>query len=224
MIEKIKDRFILCRLTWMNKYEGTTNEDTASKGGKYPKNNKRGMEDLNFLGHKKVDDTKENVYGYVAVNTNRKTDSGYQPINLEAIDESIKPGCISIDNVTVIFFATRPKPEKGQFVVGWYKNATVYREIQTRPGECKYKMPKKLPQSYKYYFKAKKSDSYVIPNPSEDKDIQRNQSVPHKRDPIKFGTHRGGVYYRKDPTKELIEKKWMDEALDYVNDPDNNNK
>ncbi len=69
----------------------------------------------------------------------------------------IKQGCTvdKIDNVLVIWFATNPV-DKGQVVVGWYNNATVFRSVQS---------PRSMPfrENYNYNVKARTEDCVLLP-------------------------------------------------------------
>ena len=102
---------IFCNIGWMNKYNGISG-DSIERGGKYNKHS-IGHEVCNFSNNKGT------VYGYV------------QPvgdsIKIEKLGASKKDE--AIDGVTVVWTAG---PESGgTVVVGWYKDATVYRNLQS---------------------------------------------------------------------------------------------
>jgi hypothetical protein len=74
-------------------------------------------------------------------------------INLGRIEQGYTDD--EIDKVLVIWFATNPI-DRGQVVVGWYKNATVFKSIQS---------PNTLPQrgNYNYNIKAQKKHCVLLP-------------------------------------------------------------
>ena len=102
---------LFCNIGWMNKYDGISG-DSIKRGGEYNKHS-TGHEVCNFTKNKGT------VYGYV------------QPvgdsIKIEKLGASKNDG--DIDGVTVVWTAS---PESGgTVVVGWYEDATVYRNLQT---------------------------------------------------------------------------------------------
>lgn len=97
----------------MRSYKGLRN-DKVFAGGDYIKQHGYGHEIFNFSP------IKGKYYGYVAaqgnININR--------LGAKDTDEYIK-------NVTVVWTAT--KKYGGTYIVGWYKNGTVFRESPTQP-------------------------------------------------------------------------------------------
>ena len=111
-----KMRILFCNIGWMEKYQGLTDNDQISGGGSFVSEKGMGHEVCNFHS------TNERVYGYVQPANDRS-------ISLERIDENNQNNFL--DNVLVIWLATRPKGLGGHTViVGWYKNATVFKEFQ----------------------------------------------------------------------------------------------
>lgn len=102
---------LFCNVGWMKKYAGIDG-DSIERGGDYNKHS-IGHEVCNFSSNRGY------LYGYV------------QPvgktIKVEKLGAAKKDD--SISGVTVVWTAG---PESGgTVVVGWYKNATVYRNLQT---------------------------------------------------------------------------------------------
>ncbi|WP_394136450.1 HNH endonuclease [Aliivibrio fischeri] len=102
-------KYLFCNIGWMERYDGIDG-DTLERGGSYNKDE---------TGHEVCNFTEVNglVFGYV-----RPTGQ----IKLENLGASKKDS--SIDDVLVIWTAG-PKTG-GTAVVGWYKNATVFRYEQ----------------------------------------------------------------------------------------------
>ena len=100
---------VFCNVGWMKRYDGIDG-DSIQRGGSY-NSGSIGHEVCNFsnVGGK--------VYGYVQP-TGR--------INIEKL--GAKKGAEYAEDVTVVW--TAGPDSGGTAVVGWYKNATVYRELQ----------------------------------------------------------------------------------------------
>lgn len=102
-----------CRVGWMDYYQGTKNGDYPRNGGSY---------NLSQIGHE-VYNFKASFgtyYGYVEPGGKIKIEN----LGAKKTDDFV-------DDVLVVWTATRP--EGGTYIVGWYENATVYREIQHTP-------------------------------------------------------------------------------------------
>lgn len=102
---------LFCNVGWMNKYNGISG-DSIERGGKYNKHS---------IGHEVCNFTKNQgtVYGYV------------QPvgdsIKIEKLGASKNDE--KIDGITVVWTAG---PESGgTVVIGWYDDATVFRDLQS---------------------------------------------------------------------------------------------
>lgn len=109
--------------------------------GWYVKQNGDGGEVLNF----KAIDGK--YYGYARI---RNGDA----LNISRLGAAKQDDYI--DDVTVVLFAKDPSVG-GQFVVGWYRNARLYRRVQE-------KFAKRAPHPY-YMVEAKVKDSVLLPLP-----------------------------------------------------------
>jgi hypothetical protein len=93
----------------MREYQGQTNEDKIVGGGRYVKIQKRGEEVCNFVAFK------GKSYGYV------------QPVGEQIKLEKIGASRDAEKLIGVDIVVTARAPGGGTVIVGWYKNATVYR-------------------------------------------------------------------------------------------------
>lgn len=110
-------KLLFCNVGWMERYQGLSSGDLISGGGAYVREHGRGHEICNFVPVNGI------VYGYVQ--------PPGQQIDIDRI--GAKPHEDFISGVTVIWTATRPTG--GTAVVGWYKNATIFRTYQKfQPG------------------------------------------------------------------------------------------
>lgn len=103
---------LFCNVGWMERYQGLRADDQISGGGAYVKKEGRGHEVCNFSPDN------DTLYGYVQA-------PGAQ-INIERLGAN--SGDDSIAGTTVVWTATRP--DGGTTIVGWYKDATVFRNYQ----------------------------------------------------------------------------------------------
>lgn len=111
------DHLFFCNIGWMGRYEGLNGKpDKIVGGGSFVNEHGAGGEVCNFL---RADD--DFIYGHVET---VKGDSDRQ-ISLEALGAN----GLSAEGITVVWTARHPQ-EGGRRVVGWYRNATVFRARQ----------------------------------------------------------------------------------------------
>lgn len=109
---------VIFNIGWMIYYERQAPSDRIVNGGRYVTENKKGGEVENFR------DIDGSCYGYV------QPPGRYEKINLERLGGA--PDAIHVDGVTIVFTAT---PRRGRrVVVGWYRNARVWRYRRDRGG------------------------------------------------------------------------------------------
>jgi 5-methylcytosine-specific restriction protein A len=102
---------LFCNIGWMEKYEGLKSGDKIKSGASYIRKHKRGGEICNFAA----------VNGFCYGHVQRRSIINIDRLGAARSDKSIS-------GITVIWIA--PRPNYGSVVVGWYKNATVFRHIQ----------------------------------------------------------------------------------------------
>lgn len=178
-------RFLFVRIGWMQHYRGSMpGDDRPVGGGKYNRT-ETGHEVYNFFP------VRSRLYGY------------YQPqmrkdeTVLERIDNGSR-GKDLLDGVTIVFIAKRP--EGGQVIVGWYRNARVYRRVGPRISA----RPRSFPG---YRIIARMEDSVLLP---ED----------HRRFPIprgEGGIGQANVCYPLEPDGSRKGGQWLFQAKSYVN-------
>lgn len=112
--ERMDARLLFVNIGWMVHYEGLTKTDRPVGGHGYLKKHGSGSEAWNFRRR----GTK--VYGYVP---------GYRDINIERIGATANGQ--SVSGVTVVWIARNPR-NKRTYIVGWFSDATVYRERRKR--------------------------------------------------------------------------------------------
>ena len=110
---------LFAHISWMPEYSGRAAERIFSTHGWVLKNNKA-QERSNF---KQVEGR---FLGYVPVRSKATVDSPGE-INITRLDAAARD---HVDGVTVVWFANHPRNPSQAFVVGWYRNARVYRRSQ----------------------------------------------------------------------------------------------
>jgi len=182
-------KILFCNIGWMKKYNGIKG-DSIERGGSYNEN-EIGHEVCNFSP------VREKVYGYV------------QPTGQIKIEKlGAKKEDEFVSGVTVVWTAG---PEAGgTAVVGWYKNATVYREYQEFQTRTKLQKENGLNH---YRIIASKSDATLLPAE------ERSLLIPRA---VKGGIGQSNVWYADSPESKkhvsrvlsLIQKGFLDELPD----------
>ena len=110
---------LFCNIGWMSRYEGLVGKpDKIVGGGSYVKTEEKGGEVCNFLACRD-----RYVYGYVET-LRGKRDRKIRMTYLGGDSDAREMG-----GIDVVWTATNPDGG-GRKVVGWYKNATVFRDRQ----------------------------------------------------------------------------------------------
>lgn len=153
----------VCHIGWMTAYEGQIGQpDKIVGGGAYVRKHKDGGETCNFV---RCQDGY--VYGHVET-LKKKID---RPILIEQL--GAKPGADYVDHVDVVWTATHPQ-EKGRRVVGWYRDARVYRE-RVEFDEWPSPQHKIEPHKDTYRVRAKTADAFMIPPKQRHLRLQRGK-------------------------------------------------
>jgi hypothetical protein len=111
---------LFCRVAWLRHYRGL--EGVISGAGS-ERDSRHDWESFNFAPHA------GRVYGYVA-------SSGYRTIDVSRLGAHGD----TAQGILVVWVSLDPGPhEKGQKIVGWYRNATVHRNLRPSPPrrECR---------------------------------------------------------------------------------------
>jgi 5-methylcytosine-specific restriction enzyme A len=182
---------LFCNIGWMKHYDGIDG-DTIERGGSY-NDGSIGHEVCNFS------DVNGMVYGYV------------QPtgqIKIEKLGAGKKEN--SVEGITVVW--TAGPDTGGTAVVGWYKNAKVYREAQS--------ITKRTPLQKRnglntYWISASASDATLLPLDG------RHLMIPRA---VKGGIGQSNVWYADKPESAEIVAKVLQlvesEAVDHLPDID----
>ena len=171
---------VFCNVGWMEHYQGLKHGDQIIGGGSYVNEEGRGNEICNFSPRRNF------LYGYVQP-------PGAQ-IDIDRIGAS--PGDDSVSRVTVVWTATRPTG--GTVVVGWYKDATVFREYQKFTSAPAIQRQNGIDG---YWIKAPLNKSKLLPVD------ERTLEIPRQ---VKGGMGQANVWYADNPESAFIVKRVLD--------------
>lgn len=162
-------KIIYCRVGWMENYDGQIkNADKIKNGGRYIKEQGYGHEIYNFQK------TEQGFFGYV-----RNTAETINIKNITGHNDDF------VNDVLVVWIASN---DNGQYVIGWYKNATVYKKQQ------------KIANDVMKYRDDKRCDDYNIF--SQDATL-----LPTDKRIFKIeGMGQAGVWYGSDEVNEKVLK------------------
>ncbi|MDO8729504.1 MAG: DUF3883 domain-containing protein [bacterium] len=183
----------------MKFYQGPKPGDEKPIGGGSYNTEEVGHEAYNFLNISGI------LYGYFQPHMKPPYEINLKRIEQGFIDDKI-------DDVLVIWFATNPI-DRGQVVIGWYKNATVFKSIQS---------PNDLPfrENCNYNIKARVENCVLLPI------SKRKFPVGHDMKGEKKGNPgQANAFYALDDkgrAKDLTipNNAWLTKLIEYVNDYD----
>ncbi|RXI57293.1 DUF3883 domain-containing protein [Clostridium tetani] len=160
------NRLVFLNIAWMERYEGLQGVDSQIRGGgSYVNEHGYSHEIYNFKN------INGKVYGYAQP-------SGYNNLQRLGADADSE----SLDNVLIVFTATYKNG--GTYIVGWYKNATFFRNYQSSDLE-----ERKYKGNYiGYYAVANINDAFLIP-------VDKRFSFPQIPRRTKGGMGQSNVWY-----------------------------
>jgi hypothetical protein len=177
-------RVLFARVGWMRFYNGPVPGDERPVGGGRYNETEIGHEVYNFK------ETGGRLYGYFQPTMAADT------VALNRIDADAIDGKLS--HVLVIFVARRPNG--GQVIVGWYKDAEVSRDrVSQSPGK---------PRGFGHFCSAARSSCILLP------DENRSLEIPTG----KGGMGQANVCYPLAPDGTPKEAPWIQDALEFVDD------
>ncbi len=198
-------KVLFCKISCMKFYKGACDNDKPFNGGSFVKENGYGHEENNFYA---VDISDDESYCLGFVETKSTKNGKINELHIEKID-----GCSdckkseSVNGVLVIWCATTDLNETS--VVGWYKNATVYRNY------CDAELDGYI-QSFNMI--AKKEDCVLIPH--TDRHVYKWKVPVAKVNGYGFGqslvwypTDKKGAEYAEKMAKQIFTyngENWID--------------
>ncbi|WP_288221630.1 hypothetical protein [uncultured Clostridium sp.] len=177
---------LFCNISWMKRYNGITKDDKPKNGGSYVDENNYANECFNFS------DYNGKCYGFFMLNGD---------LNISAHFKGAKRHSKWIHNVLVVWVATNES--NNTRIVGWYKNATIYREQQCMKSFIN------VEKSLYYNIVADSKDCYLLSEEDRTFEIERASKSGQGR-----GFGRANIWYAEsDYAKEIIVPK----VIKYIN-------
>ena len=189
----IRTPLVVCRVTYMKFYDGITVDDAPVNGGSFVTENNDAYEKNNFHCYEDG-----NCYGFIETKYRAGHTGENEYANAITI-ENINPMCKgqpSVDGVRVILAAFSPTLKK-TVVVGWYDNATVYRN-------------RVVDGDLIYMTKCLYSDAHLIPDEDRSFEIPRGQSND-------FGIGQSNFWYLQTKGNTFEFEKQLTEYIDSLN-------
>lgn len=187
-------RLLFCNIAWMKYYNGVNEDDKPVNGGSWVNENENAIESLNFAP------CNDGTYcGYVSTKSNRGNSNQLHIERLEGVNKNDN----FADNVLVIWVAKRDEFSKST-IVGWYKNATVFREYEWIDGD------------WSFNIIANVEDCVLLPLD------KRNKVVPRAgKDGYSYGMGQANIWFGQSDDEKA--KKCIDNMINYINSYDGEN-
>ena len=184
---------IFLNTAWMKHYRGITKDDRPMHGGEYIKDNVFGSEIFNFLPYN------GDLYGYVQP----PRGGNAHPrgvINIERLGAGWLDDWIG--GILVVWVAR--SEALGSVIVGWYKDATVYREVQPAPVHSNRLYDG---EELDYYIKTKEANGVLLPIKN------RTFQIPRGRG----GMGQANTWYADQENNEIFKSKVVEYIENYAN-------
>lgn len=205
-------RIVFFNISYMKFYKGKEN-DTMIGNFRYVKEKGDGGEKHNFAPISV--NGKDVCYGFVEPGfTKGGFESGRQrQMNIQKIDDAGNAG-EKLDNVLVVWCASSPET-KHSVIVGWYKNATVYRKINTLPYEED--TDRGLVEfGYWHNVVAEKDDCFLLPIEERNKD--KWKAYRKRGNPDGFGFGQSNMWYASEESAKEYVSKIINQIEEYDGD------
>ena len=184
-------RILFCKISSMKYYKGACAQDVPMYGGKFVEENGYGHEEFNFLPIDMEGVAEPECVGFVEPKSNRGVRN---TLHIEKIE-----GCAAmkkeplVDDVLVIWCAKRDRGDVT--VVGWYKHATVWRDVQ----DWTIMFDNGVEEERGYNVRAKASDCTLLPSGERNRAIW---SIPSAKYTGVYGFGQSMVWYPTEPEAE----------------------
>jgi len=185
-----KNRMVFFNIAWMREYKGNWTIDVPVNGGSFIRENGWGGEVYNFQSYNGM------LYGYVEPGAIERN-GPQRRINISRLVRGLAVirNLPYLSRVLVVWVAT-PKAGRQPLVVGWYENATLYRNAQIPPEESRRELPNH-DNPGEYFASAREQDCVLIP--PEDRTLQ----LPRKGE----GFGRSNLWYAQTDIGEITKDK-----------------
>jgi len=176
-------KIVFCNIVWMKKYKGITDSDKPKYCGEYVSEQNAGSDIFNFSEYN------GKCYGYVLQEGDLVLpgqSAGDQNPDSDHKDDSDPDKDSTIDDYLVVWCAGKDK--NSMRIVGWYKNAVLYKKEQYQPSftNPEYELD--------YFFEADSKDCVLLPESKRVFKMERAEKSGKGR-----GFGRGNVWFADSP-------------------------
>lgn len=194
-------KILFCKISSMKYYKGACDKDIPAFGGSFIDENGYGHEEFNFLPVELDEHNEQECVGFVEPKSNRGNRNTFHIEKIEGCSALKKEPFV--DDVLVVWCAKR---ERGDVtVVGWYKHATVWRDLQ----EWTVLWENGEEEERSYNVRAKAADCTLLP---ESERNRHTWMVPSANYTKVFGFGQSMVWY---PT-ELDAQQYVSRLVDSI--------
>lgn len=197
----MSEKLVIFNIGWMKKYEGLQ-ADSIESTAEYINQKNIGLEIYNFLP---INGT---MYGFVQ--PSGRANYTDRQIKIERIGQINKSESL-IDGVLVAWVARHPE-KGGSFLVGWYKNATVYRYYQQIAVNNDRIINS---EAIGYYTKAKDTDCVLLTME------ERILEIPRAKNTIDGGMGQSNIWYAN--SGKINDVTFRQQLLAFINNYQPNN-
>lgn len=202
-------KVLFCNIAWMEYYNGVNSCDEPQNGGSWVSENKEAYEEFNFKPVYIKKEAESYCLGFVETkSTNGKTTNQLHIENI--INSNAKKNDEFIKDVLVVWCA---KSLDNDFtsIVGWYKNATVYRKYKNNDYCDK--------ENRKYNICAKAKDCVLLPIGLRNRRTFSYVPRKGKNSFPSYGFGRSNIWFAREDTAV----KWVNDTINKINQYDKNN-
>lgn len=184
-------RILFCKISSMKYYKGACDQDIPMYGGKFVEENGYGHEEFNFLPIDMEGVSEPECVGFVEPKSNRGVRNTLHIEKIEGCEAMRKEPLV--DDVLVIWCAKRDRGDVT--VVGWYKHAMVWRDVQG----WTIMFADGTEEERGYNVRAKASDCTLLPSGERNRAIW---SIPSAKYTGAYGFGQSMVWYPTEPEAE----------------------
>lgn len=197
-------RILFCKISSMKYYKGACEKDVPLYGGKFVEENGYGHEEFNFLPVEMEGESELECMGFVEPKSNKGRRNSFHIEKIEGCEAMAKEPFV--DDVLVVWCAKRDRGDVT--VVGWYKNATVYRDLQ----DWVIMFANGEEENRGYNIRAKADDCTLLPEPERNRHIW---SIPSAKYTKTFGFGQSMVWYPNEPESKVFVERLINNIDDY---------
>lgn len=206
------ERIVFCNIAWMKWYQGVREDDEPRNGGAYVKKYHDAGEALNFQTFTVTppDGGSESICYLGSYETKTQGESIRQT-RIERIR-----GCALrrtqdyAEHVTVVWCARHPNDSVGTCVVGWYEDATVWRDYQILP------IDEEDGSSWERWFNIQAPADKGVLLPVKERKEARWRVPRHKAgEAIAFGFGQANIWYASEPEADDFVHRIAGQIRDY---------